>query len=64
MSNLTGTIFGVYIYNGYRVFCVKMDNGQEVYLNDDLRPVVVLDEDDLQTITVRIDGELKSPWIY
>lgn len=64
MSNLTGTIFGVYIYNGYRVFYVKMDNGQEVYLNDDLRPVVVLDEDDLQTITVRIDGELKSPWIY
>lgn len=64
MSNLTGTIFGVYIYNGYRVFRVKCEDGSEIYVNDDFAPVVILDDNDLQTVTVRINGELKSPWIH
>jgi hypothetical protein len=62
MSNHLGTIFGVYMYNGYRVFRVKIANQPDVYVNDDFVPVVILDESDLQTITIMIDGEMKSPW--
>ena len=64
MSKIIGTIFGVYQYNGYRVFRIKCDNGHDVYVNDDFQPVVILDEHDLQTIKVMIDGELKSPWSH
>jgi hypothetical protein len=46
------------------VFRVKCENGTEVYVNDDFAPVVILDEHDLQTIKVMIDGELKSPWSH
>lgn len=61
---IPGTIFGVYQYNGYRVFRVKCENMKDVYVNDDFVPVVILDENDLQTIKVLIDGELKSPWSH
>jgi hypothetical protein len=62
MSNHLGTIFGVYMYNGYRVFRVKSVGHPDVYVNDDMVPVVILDTNDLQTIKVMINGELKSPW--
>ena len=62
MKNIQGTIFGVYMYNGYRVFRVKCEGKPDVYVNDDYVPVVILDTNDLQTIKVMIDGELKSPW--
>ena len=62
MSKSQGTVFGVYTYNGYRVFRVKCEDGRDVYVNDDFVPVVILDENDIQTIKVMIDGELKSPW--
>jgi hypothetical protein len=61
MTKINGTIFGVYTYNGYRVFRVKCEGKPDVYVNDDYEPVVVLDTNDLQTIKVMIDGELKSP---
>lgn len=64
MNNINGTIFGVYQYNGYRVFRVKCENGRDIYVNDDMVPVVILDTNDLQTIKVMIDGELKSPWSH
>jgi hypothetical protein len=67
MSKLPGTIFGVYMYNGYRVFRVKFPKSEhkdDVYVNDDMVPVVILDTNDLQTIKVMIDGELKSPWSH
>lgn len=62
MSNHLGTVFGVYHYNGYRVFRVKIEGHPDIYVNDDFVPVVILDENDLQTITVMIEGEMKSPW--
>lgn len=61
---IPGTIFGVYQYNGYRVFRVKCEDMKDVYVNDDFVPVVILDENNLQTIKVMIDGELKSPWSH
>jgi hypothetical protein len=64
MSKINGTIFGVYTYNGYRVFRVVTESGTDVYVNDDFQPVVILDENDIQTIKVMIDGELKSPWSH
>jgi ribosomal protein L15 len=65
MSNnhITGTIFGVYLFHGVRVFRVKLDNGGEVYINNESEPVIVKNNNELQTIKVLINGELKSPWI-
>lgn len=62
MTTINGTIHGVYTYNGYRVFRVRCEDGRDIYVNDDMVPVVILDDRDLQTIKVMIDGELKSPW--
>jgi hypothetical protein len=65
MSNdLNGSIFGVYEYHGIRVFRVKCEDGSDVYVDDDLKPINVKDDNDLQTIKVRINGELKSPWTH
>jgi hypothetical protein len=61
-----GTIFAVYTYNGYRVFRVRFPEElklPDVYVNDDMVPVVVLDTNDLHTIQVRIEGVLQSPWV-
>lgn len=62
MSNIAGTIFGIYIYEGMRLFRIKSDDGREVYINDDFKPVRVVDDRDLQTVKVRINGELTCPW--
>jgi hypothetical protein len=64
MSNHLGTVIGLYTYNGYRVNRVLLHSGAEVYVrDDDHQPVVVLDTNDLQTIKIMIDGELRSPWM-
>jgi hypothetical protein len=63
--NIIGTVNGLFLYNGYRINRVILPDGKKVYVrDDDHQPVVVLDENDLQTLAVIIDGELKSPWIH
>ena len=67
MTTSTGTIFGVYLYNGYRVFRVrfpKSEHREDVFVNDDQVPVVILDHNDLRTIKVTIDGVLTDPWKF
>lgn len=64
MSKITGTINGIFNYHDHRVFRVKCEDGSEVYVDDDMRPVTVKDDRELQTIMVVIDGELKSPWTF
>lgn len=64
MKNTIGVVIGLYTYNGYRVNRVLLESGKEVYVrDDDHQPVVVLDTNDLQTIKIMIDGELRSPWM-
>ncbi len=63
--SITGTIDGLFLYNGYRINRVILPDGKKVYVrDDDHQLVVVLDENDLQTLQVMINGELKDPWIH
>jgi len=59
---LQGTIFGIYIYHGVRVWRIKCDNGSEVYLDDDFKPVRIVNEDELQTVKIRKGDKLLCPW--
>jgi hypothetical protein len=62
MKNLQGTIHGIYNLHGKRVYLVVCENGKEVYLDEDLKPVKVADDRELETIQVRTNGKLQNPW--
>ena len=64
MSKLIGTINGIFNYHDQEILRVKCDDGTEVYVDRDMRQVIVKDDRELQTIKVVIDGELKSPWSF
>jgi hypothetical protein len=64
MSKLTGTINGIFNYHDQEILRVKCEDGTEVYVDRDMRQVIVKDDRELQTIKVVIDGELKSPWSF
>ena len=64
MSKLNGTINGIFNYHDQEILRVKCDDGTEVYVDRDMRQVIVKDDRELQTIKVVIDGELKSPWSF
>ena len=64
IENNIGSVTGVFMYNGYRINRVKMPDGKELFVRDDThQPIIVLDQGDLQTIKVIVNGELKDPWI-
>lgn len=54
-------IFGIYNYNGERIFRIKSET-VDVYVNDDFKEIKVENTNDLQTVKVRINGELVCPW--
>jgi hypothetical protein len=60
MSN--NVLFGIYVYEGQRIFRYKRPNMPDMYLNEQDEIVVVKDTNQLQTLKVMIDGVLKSPW--
>lgn len=60
--SIQGEIFGIYTYNGVRVFRIKDASGREVYVDDDMKIVHIRDDRELQTLKVRINGELVDPW--
>lgn len=55
-------LFGIYLYEGKKVFRYRRPNEPDMYLNENDEIVIVKDENQLQTIQVMIGGKLKSPW--